>query len=194
MDTDEAPGWDAIDAALAPLVGTVEPAHWGTGTMLPDQDGIWGVSAYALDDHWLYVTYGLSELFTKVSDDPAVSGWGEELTFRHMRGREETAPGWPASLLARLGELVYERAQPLEPGRRIELNDRDDERPPAIAFADDPQLEPITTPFGSLSFVTAVGVGDALLRRMRDLGTEAVLDAVRASNPLLVSGGPGLDW
>jgi hypothetical protein len=28
----EAPGWDAIDAALAPVVGGISPQHWETST------------------------------------------------------------------------------------------------------------------------------------------------------------------
>lgn len=49
---------------------------------LGTKEGIWGVSAYRLPSHWFVVTYGLSELYTKVSDDPSTSGWGEELTMR----------------------------------------------------------------------------------------------------------------
>ncbi len=43
MTDDEAPGWDAIDAAIHPLVGDATPSHFGsTTTMLPNQDGLWG--------------------------------------------------------------------------------------------------------------------------------------------------------
>jgi hypothetical protein len=52
MQQDDAPGWDAIDAALLPIVGDRQPLHWGTDTHLPGQGGLWGLSAYALDDHW----------------------------------------------------------------------------------------------------------------------------------------------
>src|SRR6266487_2589067 len=41
---DAAPGWEAIDEAIAPLVEGVAPVHWGVSTMIPDQDGLWGVS------------------------------------------------------------------------------------------------------------------------------------------------------
>jgi suppressor of fused-like protein len=45
-------------------------------------------------DHWHLVTYGLSELDDKESDDAGVSGWGFELTFRLAAGvRGRLAPG-----------------------------------------------------------------------------------------------------
>ena len=39
MPDDDAPGWDAIDAALAPVVGDRKAVHWGTGTTLPGAAG-----------------------------------------------------------------------------------------------------------------------------------------------------------
>jgi len=191
---DAAPGWEAIDEAIAPLVEGVAPVHWGVSTMIPDQDGLWGVSAYPRPDHWFYVTYGLSELFTKISRDAAVSGWGEELTMRVHRGPASEAPGWPARLLARLGELVFERARPFWPGGRIELGDGGDEMPPAVCWTPDPELGEITTPNGNLEFVATVGVGRDLLARLRAQGTEAGLADIRTVNPLLVTGAAGLSW
>jgi suppressor of fused len=194
--TGAAPGWQAIDQAIAPLVEGVAPVHWGVGTMIPDQDGLWGVSAYARPGHWFYVTYGLSELFTKISPDASVSGWGEELTMRVRREAEDgrEAPSWPARLLARLGELVFERARPFWPGGRIELGDDGDEMPPALCWAPDPELGAIATPNGNLQFVATVGVGRDLLARLRAQGTAAALADVRTVNPLLVTGAAGLGW
>lgn len=85
--TDAAPGWDAIDAALARLYPGVEPWHVAPDvpTRLGGDDPLHGISAYRRDDpvpHWHLVTYGMSELYEKVSDDPDYSGWGFELTLR----------------------------------------------------------------------------------------------------------------
>ena len=189
-----APGWDAIDEAIAPLVEGVPRVHWGAGTMIPDQDGLWGVSAYPRPGHWFYVTYGLSELFTKISRDPDVSGWGQELTMRISRGSASEPPGWPKHLLSRLGELVFERAAPFWPGGRVELGDAEDEMPPAVCWTPDPELGEIATPNGSVEFVATVGIGRDLLARLRAHGTEAGLAQIRMVNPLLVTGAEGLDW
>jgi len=192
--TAAAPGWVAIDEAIAPLVEGVPPVHWGVSTMIPDQHGLWGVSAYPRPDHWFYVTYGLSELFTKISHDASVSGWGEELTMRVRREPTSEVPGWPARLLARLGELVYERARPFWPGGRIELGVGGDDMPPAMCWTPDPELGEITTPNGNLEFVATVGVGHDLLAQLRAQGTEAGLAHIRTVNPLLVTGAAGLGW
>lgn len=193
--SDEAPGWDAIDQALTPIVGTQEPTHWGTATMLPDQDGIWGISAYALDGHWLYVTYGLTELFGKVSDQPEVSGWGAEFTMRVGRATETTAPEWPTRLLARLGELVFERSTLFTPGTRLQISDSTDGPiPPAVCWANDPLLAPVNGPNGRFEFFTTIGISAETLETMRATTTADVLTAVAIDNPLLITGGPGATW
>jgi hypothetical protein len=187
---EEAPGWDAIDDALRPVVGSQQPLHWATGTGLPDQDGLWGVSAYRVEDHWLFVSYGLSELFTKVSDDAAVSGWGEELTLR-VRAIGDDPPAWAPRLVARLGELVFQRATPFVPGSRIEIPAASDGVPPALCWTQDPVLASFVGPFGRVEFVATVGVTLATLASMRATSTMSVLDDLRHANPLLV--GPGGD-
>src|SRR6187402_878939 len=73
-------GWDAIDARLAELYGDVEPMHWGTivSWRLGGPDPLDGISAYdnpGPPRHWHFVSYGLSDLFDKESEDPARSGW-----------------------------------------------------------------------------------------------------------------------
>ncbi|MGO8827487.1 MAG: suppressor of fused domain protein [Acidimicrobiales bacterium] len=191
--TDEAPGWDLIDDAVAPIVGSSAPFHWGTGTSLPDQGGLWGVSAYNCGSHWFFVTYGLSELFTKVTDDPEVSGWGEELTMRVLR-QEDDPPQWAVKLLARLGELVFQRKTPFLPGGRLEMPDGGGEVPPALAWTEDPELSPAHGPFGSVQFVATIGVSIDTLARMRSETTGAVVETVKTENPLLLVGGPGLTW
>lgn len=195
METnDEAPGWDAIDEALAPFVGREPWGHWGTGTGLPDQDGVWGISAFDVSNHLLYVTYGLTELFTKVSDDLDVSGWGAELTMRVLRPSDGDPPDWPVRLLARLCELVFERATPFAPGGRMEIPDGGGEVPPALCWTVDPVLEPVDGPFGSFGFTATLGVSRELIAAMQAASTEEVLKSLRSQNPLLVVGGPGLRW
>ncbi len=184
MTDDDAPGWDAIDAAIAPLVGDVEPSHFGTNTLLPDQDGLWGISAYDLGTHWFLVTYGLSELFAKVTDDPAVSGWGEELTMHTAPSAE--VPTWAVRLLARLGELVYERGTPFWPDGRLEFPDTEPPIPPAVCWITDPDLGTIRTIHGELQFVQTVGVSASDLEEMRQTSTAQVVDRLRSTDPLLV--------
>ena len=78
------------------VYGEQEPKHYGTiiKYSLGGPDPIDGVSVYehaGPPAHWHYVSYGLSELYRKESDDLELSGWGIELTFRLVRGAEPRA-------------------------------------------------------------------------------------------------------
>src|SRR5690606_26159789 len=73
-------------------------------------------------DHWHYVTYGLTELFEKTSADPAVSGFGYELTFRLPRNAlHDRPPVWPIRLLQGIGHYVLSGHGSLDTGHVIDL-------------------------------------------------------------------------
>lgn len=88
-DDTDASGWHAIDRALKPIYGDLEPKHWGTliNRELGGKDPLYGISAYLGQEpfHWHFVTYGMTELYEKDSDNPDQSGWGFEFTFRLAR-------------------------------------------------------------------------------------------------------------
>ena len=117
---DSAPGWDAIDAALAARYGDQEPRHVGSGAPPPCPAPA-GCSAYAADGHWHYVTYGLSELFEPIPEaNPEVSGWGFELTMRVPRDGDEP-PAWPFRMLDEIAQYVNDSRAVLAPGHRIDF-------------------------------------------------------------------------
>lgn len=191
------PGWDAIDAALRPIYGDVEPLHWGTVVRwsMGGPDPLDGISAYRAAGppaHWHFVTYGLSELYRKESDDPGRSGWGIELTFRLARpGAADQPPMWPIDLLQNLARYVFESARVLEPGDHMDLNGpielgrATDIR--AIALTVDPELGRIDTPHGSLAFSQIVGITLDEYAAIQAWDTVAFLDLVRGRDPLLVT-------
>jgi suppressor of fused protein SUFU len=189
-DTDEAPGWRAIEDAVCRIAPSQEPLHWGTGT-LPGQDGIYGLSAYRVDDHWLLVTFGLTDLFSKsADDDPDVSGWGFELTMR-IPAEESQPPAWVLRLLQQLGRYVFSTGRPLNDGHRMDpggpITGTPDTRLTALAFADDPQLGAIDTPHGSVRFLTVVGITADELARMKATSTVHVLAELAAASPFLIT-------
>ena len=115
-DDTDTPGWDAINAALAPLYAGQEPRHFGTALpyTLGGQDPLDGISVYWADapvPHWHYITYGFSELYAKESSDADASGYGFELTFRLAAEAGENAgstpPVWPMNLLQNLARYVF---------------------------------------------------------------------------------------
>lgn len=186
---DDAPGWDAIEAAVAQIAPAQEPLHWGTNT-LPGQDGIYGLSAYRVDDHWLLITFGLTELFSKESDDPEISGFGFELTLR-LPAVEDQPPAWSLRLLKQLGSYVFDSGRVYSNGHRMDpggpITGTPDTRLTALAFTDDPQLPAIDTPHGSARFLTVVGITADELARMKATSTAEVLAELAATSPRLIT-------
>lgn len=87
---DSAPGWEAIDAEFDRLYpDQPKPLHYGTVLkyMLGGPDPLDGISVYDAGDFWHFVSYGLSELYTKESEDPEYSGYGIELTFKLKKSK-----------------------------------------------------------------------------------------------------------
>jgi hypothetical protein len=189
-ESSSAPGWAAIEAAVEAVAPSQEPLHWGTSN-LPGQDGIYGLSAYRTDENWLLVTFGLSELFGKESEDVEWSGWGFELTMRVPVHDASQPPPWSLNLLQQLGKYVYSSGRWFEAGHRMHpggpITGKPDTRLSAIAFAEDPQLGTIDTPHGKVQFLQVVGITDDELVQMKGSSTAKVLAELAASSPLLVT-------
>jgi hypothetical protein len=148
----------AIEAAVARAVPDRNPLHWGTNT-LPGQDSIYGLSAYRGADHWLLVTFGLTDLFGPIVPNAQVSGWGF---------------GRP-----------FEPGHRMDPGGPI--TGKPDTRLTALAFAEDLQLPHIDSPLGSARFLTVVGITADELAQMKATSTQQVLDTLAAGSPTLIT-------
>ncbi|GIH06540.1 hypothetical protein Rhe02_46070 [Rhizocola hellebori] len=188
------PGWDAINAALEPLYPGVDPLHWGTliKWRLGGPDPLDGVSVYSRDDHWHYVSYGMSELYEKESDIAETSGWGFEFTIRVARRPDADPPIWPANLLQNLARYVFTTGNNFAAGHHMTLNgpiDLEDENTLIryIAFCADPELGRIDTPHGELTFLQVVGLTDAEYEAAQAWNTEKLLETLSERLPLLVT-------
>ncbi|MBL1077685.1 suppressor of fused domain protein [Nocardia sp. 2] len=195
---DESPGWTAIDTALARLYGDAEPYHWGTmiSFALGGPDPLDGVSAYERTEpvpHWHYVSYGMSELYSKESENPDESGWGFEFTFRLARDPEEqTPPVWAASMLQNLARYVFNSGNWFEAGHHINTNgpiaaDREDCTIRALAFLTDPELGAIETPHGRVEFLQIAGLTFDEYEAARQWRTEQLLEVLGPRIPLYVT-------
>src|SRR6185295_17010434 len=170
---------------LEPIYGATEPLHWGVliHARIGGPDFIDGISAYrsqAFTPHWHFITYGFSELYSKESEVPDVSGFGFELTFRL---KSPDAPMWALGLLQNLGRYVYQTGNGFEAGHYMDLNStialgvQTDIR--AITFVRDPQLpQAIETPNGSVKFLQVVGITLDELQAIKCWNSEKFLAAV----------------
>ncbi len=75
-----APGWDTITNAVGAMHPGVEPLHFAMASGVRLGAPLDGISAYRAIDHWHLVTYGLTELFFKESDDAELSERWEALS------------------------------------------------------------------------------------------------------------------
>ena len=199
-DDNGTPGWDAISQALCAAHPGQVPRHFGTALpwTLGGKDPLDGVSVYWSGQgrpHWHYVSYGLSELFDKESDDADVSGFGFELTFRLAAAEGSTEadspPTWPMSLLQNLARYVFQTGNVLEAGHHLDANG-----PIAaghttalrhLAFVEDPQLPARDTPNGRLQFLQAVGLTDGEQGAILAWSTGGVLKALEPTMSLWIT-------
>lgn len=194
---DSAPGWDAIDAALAPLYPDREPRHVAPiiRYTLGGPDPLDGISAWKRLEplpHWHFVSYGLTELYGKDWDDPERSGFGFELTFRlACDAADEDQPMWAFSLMQNIARYVFQSGNVLKDGDWMNANgpialDRETALR-SLAFVSDPELPPIETPHGQVEFIQLVGLTldeEAAAKRWQ---TPRLLDALLAHMPLWIT-------
>jgi suppressor of fused-like protein len=152
-----------------------------------------GISAYLAPkpDHWHYVSYGMSELYGKESDDPEVSGWGIEFTFRLKRDAQAEPPGWVLNFLNNLARYVFKTGNVFDVGHHMDLNGPialgQDTKIRAIAFVEDPQLGAISTPHGRVRFLEVVGLTLDEYEAVQGWDAEKFLRLLSARDPLLVT-------
>ncbi len=180
----DAPGWAAIDDALVRLYPGQVPHQFASARAYePDADSpLPAIAVYEgkAPAHWHFVTYGLSELFEKTSEDPDVSGFGFELTMRTPRTPDETVPPtWPLRALQGLGRYVLATGQGLDTGHCADLGGSIapgiESALTCLACVPDPLLRKIYTPFGSVLFLQVVGLTPDELAAMQRLDHEGVV-------------------
>lgn len=198
-DEDLSPGWDAISGALERLYPGQEPKHYGTLVkwMLGGPDPLDGVSVWKRMSpvpHWHFVTYGLSELYAKESDDPDTSGYGFELTFRLACNAAETEaepPAWAINFLQNLARYVFKSGNVFDDGHWMTANGPIAlERETLICsmgFAFDPELPAIDTPNGRMRFIQVVGLTLDEERAAKQWQTRKLLDVLLPNMPLWVT-------
>jgi hypothetical protein len=195
-ENDAAPGWAAIDAALERLYGDAVPLHVAPEipSYLGGQDPLDGISIYARDTpvpHWHLISYGMTELYEKTSDNKEESGWGFEFTLRAIRRPDALQPpAWAVMLVQQLATYVYGTGRWFEPGHTMRpggltLGDQPTELH-ALAFTVDSELGVIATPFGRVTFLQIAALTEAEYEAAREGNGQAVLDALAEKVPLHV--------
>jgi suppressor of fused len=190
-------GWTAIDRVFKTLYPKQEPQHWGTllRWCLGGNDPLDGISAYLATEpvpHWHFVSYGLSELYEKESENKDWSGWGFEFTFRLARKKNEKSPSmWALGFLQNLARYVFQTGNTFAEYHHIDLNGpialESDTKIRAVLFLRDQQTEPLSTLNGKLNFLQIVGITLDELEAVMLWDCEKVLKLLVKKYPRLVT-------
>jgi suppressor of fused-like protein len=190
-----APGWDALEKAFAELYPGRSPKWWehnGVHRMderrNPPANPLEAVALYDPGPFWHFVSYGMSDLYAKESEDEW-SGFGYEFTFRIAKDRSGQAPLWPVDVMVSLAKAAY-KGEDFAPGHTIKTGPLDGQTGTALTallVTLDPAIQVLETPHGKVALLLLVGVEGQTRERALDVGVDAVVAELSAHNPDLVT-------
>ena len=208
-----APGWDAIDAALAKVYPDTEERHYGTliKYMIGGEDPLDGISVYDNNEqefHRHVISYGMSELYyAPERADDEFSRWGFEFTMRLVpfEGDEDAEnrdgsiaknePYWAMNLMQNIARYVYDTGEYFEAYHFMPANSpirlEADTKLVGIIFAPDPQLGGIDTEHGRVEFLQMIGITqselDWLFKEPTTTRGKILVNMIREDNPMLIT-------
>jgi suppressor of fused-like protein len=162
----ESPGWDFIDEVLKKNYKNTEPLHFGNISPFTERK-LKGISVYDVkgkNPHWHFVTYGLTELYEKESDNPEKSGYGIELTFRLAKlENEDEVPNWAINFLNNLANYIFKTGNVFNEGHYLNTNGpiaaNSNTNLKAVVFFRDAELKEVyKTPNGDMKFLQVTGI------------------------------------
>ena len=171
-NTDDAKttGWDAItEEAERAYPGQKDPKHYGAliKWKLGGPEPLDGISIYDGGDYWHFVTYGLSELYEKETDNKEYSGYGMEFTFKLKKDSyedEEAEIKCICGLLQQIAKITFTSGEVFKPfeylytGQTEGIDAKQKSNITGFITIPDTNLKPIDTENGKVIFVEFIGV------------------------------------
>lgn len=163
-------GWKAItNECERTYPNQKDPKHYGTliSWKLGGNDPLDGISVYDGGDYWHFVTYGLSELYEKETDNKDVSGYGMEFTLKLKKGNfenEEAEIRCICGILQSIARITFTRGEIFKPfeylytGQAEGIDSKMQSNITGFITIPDNNFNTINTPNGSVEFVEFVGV------------------------------------
>ncbi len=189
-----APGWDAITEAFDAVYPGQDPVkHYGTliKWRLGGKDPLDGISVYDGGDFWHFVTYGLSELYEKETEDPKWSGYGYEMTLKLKKGGyedEEAEIRNICGILQMIARLTFTKNEVFLPdefiytGQTAGIDAKQESKLTGFITIQDPTVAPIDTPNGRVEFTELIGMTDAELKTLSDIASVQAIYAKLGSD------------
>ena len=190
-----APGWDALERAFADLYPGRPPKWWehnGFHRMHerrdPPENPLEAVALYDPGPFWHFVSFGMSDLYTKESEGDW-SGFGYEFTFRIAKEGADKPPLWPVEVMVSLAKAAY-KSEAFMPGHTIKtgpIDGRKETALTALLITKDPAIPLLETPHGKVVLLLLVGIEGQMRERALEVGVEPLLADLLANNPDLVT-------
>lgn len=177
---DHTTGWDAItEEAERIYPEQKDPKHYGTliKWRLGGPDPLDGISIYDGGDYWHFVTYGLSELYEKESEDKEWSGYGMEFTFKLKKDNyvdEEMEIKCICGLLQQIARITFKSGEMFNPfeylytGQTAGIDSRQISNITGFITIPDTNFQTLNTGNGRVDFVEFIGATDTELKALKN--------------------------
>ncbi len=183
-------GWDAITQECERVYPTQKnPKHYATliSWRLGGNDPLDGISIYDGGDYWHFVTYGLSELYEKESENKEISGFGMEFTLKLKKDSyqdEEAELKGICGILQTIARLTFTEGEAFYPyeylytGQTTGIDTQMQSNITGFITIPDHDLKTINTPNGSVSFVEFIGVtnNELLAIQNKEIGVKELYE------------------
>lgn len=176
----EAPGWDAITNECERVyTNQKKPKHYGTlvNFKFGGNDPLEGISVYDDKEYFHFVTYGLSELYEKESENNEISGYGMEFTFKLKKDNyedEESEIKCICGILQSIARITFTKGEIFDvyeylyTGQTKGIDRNMKSNITGFITIPDPQLNTINTPNGKVKFVEFIGVTNNELQAIKN--------------------------
>lgn len=162
-------GWDAITERCEQIYPNQKnPMHYGPLIMwkLGGNSPLDGISIYDGGDYWHFVTYGLSELYNKESDNLEYSGYGMEFTLKLKKGDYDLDKEIKniCGVLQQIARVTFTDGELFRPneflytGQEVGIDCEKKSNITGFITVLDDKFQVIDTPNGEVSFVEFIGV------------------------------------
>ena len=164
-----ADGWDAIDEEAKRIYpGQDNPKHYAAliKWRLGGPDPLDGISVYDGGDYWHFVTYGLSELYEKESENKEWSGYGMEFTFKLKKDKyvdEEQEIKCICGILQQIARITFKNGEIFNPfeylytGQTEGIDSRQISNITGFITIPDTKFQTLNTKNGRVDFVEFIG-------------------------------------
>ena len=173
-----AEGWLNIEKEfLRVYPGQTKPKHYGTLVKwrLGGNDPLDGISIYDGGDYWHFVTFGLSELYEKESENKEISGYGYEMTLKLKKYKfedEEAEIKNICGILQSIARITFNNGEIFLPnefiytGQQTGMDAKQKSNITGFITISDTSVNTIDTPNGKVDFLELIGMTDAELKTL----------------------------